>query len=401
MEDTQRVRIIILGLSGLLLAAGGGGWVWYNQQKAEQAAMDEELTTPTTVNRPNPIRPTGSSTGGEPFPGDEPTVPATKLASNPPSAPAGTGTTPATGSTATAPTATTPTTPAGTQPTQTPTQTPGAQPAATSSKPATTTSPATTVNPSAATQPQTTPAVKLAAQPAKPPAPAPVAQPAPQTQPAPVAKAPVAKPPVAPAAAPTTVASNSLPGIAPASVPAADPTTSAPAPEGKYAAITVDHATQDANTGAGRSDPMQPVTSFQPFPRGKKAKPDALAALVPPPPPSKTPPPPPKINEKLIPPPPPPGEMPGAGGMGLPIAQLPVPPSRPTIGDKMKVIAVLDDKAMMTFPTKMRLKNKWPKVLTLGAGEQFESISVVSVNKDGVTIEEDGERTVKAVEPVR
>lgn len=388
MEDTQRVRIIILGLSGLLLAGGGGGWIWYNQQKAEQAALDEEISAPVT-HRPNPIRPTGSSTGATALPDGEPTVPATKLASNPATTPGATAGTTATGST----TASGPapaTAPAGTQPT---TQTPLAQPA-TATKPA----PAvqTNVTPAAATQPQTTPAVKLATQPVKPPAPA-VQPTAPQPQ-------PVAKAAPAPAASKTVPATAiasvpTLPGIAPAPAPAV---TEHVVPEGKYPAVTIVHATQEAKTGAGRSDPMQPVSTFQPFPRVKKAKDEMLAALVPPPPPSKTPPPPPKINEKLMPPPPPPGEMPGTGGIsGLDIAQLPVPPSRPTIGDKMKVIAVMDDKAMMTFPTRMRLKNKWPKVLTLGAGEQFESISVVSVNKDGVTIEEDGERTVKAVEPVR
>jgi hypothetical protein len=65
------------------------------------------------------------------------------------------------------------------------------------------------------------------------------------------------------------------------------------------------------------------------------------------------------------------------------------------------VLGVLDDKAIISFPKSMLHKNHWPRTITLGQGEQFESLTVVSINRDGVTIEEDGERTLKPIATIK
>jgi hypothetical protein len=249
------------------------------------------------------------------------------------------------------------------------------------------------------------------------PAPKPVAQ-----APAPVATQPVAKPvavqpiqkpvvtpPVAqapkPVAQPPAVAATPEANAAPAAAPAAVVAT------GKeiYLATTKDQATAAASSKKGNPEPTRPLTGFLPWPRAgagamlaTKDSTAAMMALVPPPPPPG-PPKPKKINEKLVPPPPPPEATgaPDSGIAGLPIDQLPVPPSRPTIGDKVRVLGVFDDRAIISFPKQLAIKNKWPKTITLGTGDQFESLTIVSINRDGVTIEEDGERTMKPIGAVK
>jgi hypothetical protein len=195
--------------------------------------------------------------------------------------------------------------------------------------------------------------------------------------------------------------------------PAPLPTITA---DGKhYPATPQTVAIAHAQVGKGRPDPIEPTLNYKPWPRhgrkdasGTASDNEVLAMVPPPPPPEKsadkkafkpTP-----IKEKLVPPPPPMQGTPTSGDVmaeGLPIDQLPAPPSRPTIGDKVKVLGVLDDKAIISFPRSMMQKNHWPKTITLGQGEQFESLTVVSINRDGITIEEDGERTLKPIATIK
>lgn len=106
---------------------------------------------------------------------------------------------------------------------------------------------------------------------------------------------------------------------------------------------------------------------------------------------------------KLVPPPPPSSEFPKQDSIAnLPISILPNPPSKPTLVDKLKLISILDDRAILCFSNStIRSKNKWPRTLTLSPGDQFESVSVISVDHDSVTLQEDGERSVKTLERVR
>lgn len=145
-------------------------------------------------------------------------------------------------------------------------------------------------------------------------------------------------------------------------------------------------AVMDARTGAGRRDPYAPNLSYKPYPRvrekeqpenaGDKSEPKQLKQAA----------------SRFVPPPPPGVSLPSADQLS--VAELPAPPAKPSIVDKMKLLAIVGDRAIISFDRLAARDNHWPKTLSLGPGEQFESVSIVGVNKDAVTLEEDGERSV-------
>jgi hypothetical protein len=201
-------------------------------------------------------------------------------------------------------------------------------------------------------------------------------------------------PPGASPAAPGTAVSP-LPGVVtPSGATAAEPgapqtVTATPRPIAAAA----------AKVAAGRTNPYEPVSGgFKPYPRNRPAGSEDLdepidgkdkgpkAAFVPPPPPT------------------PAGVLglPGVPDYGLSVDELPAPPSKPSLANKMKLVAVIGDRAVLAFTDRaLQKENKWPATLTLGHGDAFESINVVDVNPDSVTIDEDGERTVKTMAPLK
>lgn len=366
MEDQQKVRLIILAVSGLLFGAGGYSWYLYQENKKAAEVDDQPVVSVRLPVRKKPIGTAGStsltSSGTTP---NGATVPAINVRPRITPDTVAAVTAAAKNQIASAPTQTTAVTTTATTPVATKT------PAVTKTPAAATTAPTAT----ATTTPRAVP----------------------------VATTTTA------ATATATTAATTDPAV-PAQPTATAPTTG---PNGNivYTATPRPDASAVAKQGAGRQDPAQPISSFLPFPgiHGKAGSmlannnTDALLALVPPPPPSTDTKPkkPVKINEKLVPPPPPVQSSAGDALAGLPIDQLPVPPSRPTIGDKLKVLGIFDDKAILAFPKAMSQKNKWPRTLTLGTGEQFESLTVVSITRDGITIEEDGERTLKPIATIK
>ncbi len=119
-------------------------------------------------------------------------------------------------------------------------------------------------------------------------------------------------------------------------------------------------------------------------------------------------PPPPKFA--LAPPPPPtetilPGlaaQSVGQAGNGASDAEMPEPPEKPLISEKMKLVGVLADRAFFTFTdSAMRRANKFPSTVVLANGEQFESVHLISVDPEKVVLEEDGERITKDLERIR
>lgn len=223
------------------------------------------------------------------------------------------------------------------------------------------------------------------------------------------------------ASAPAASASPAI--TSEAQVPPLDsklPDVATKVPLTRYPAISRDEAKKAARLTAGKSNPNDfSELNFKPFPNNVQVAsvPKALAATE-----KVLPPPPPKpsgggslvkragqLRDRLVPPPPPSPVLSGTAGVAggvpeglqLPIHQLPVPPERPSILDKFTVSAVIDDKVILTISSAVAMQNKWPKVLTMGPGDQFESVSVVAVSGDSVTLEEDGERTVKSVPSVR
>ncbi|MBX9688147.1 MAG: hypothetical protein K2X27_15675, partial [Candidatus Obscuribacterales bacterium] len=119
-------------------------------------------------------------------------------------------------------------------------------------------------------------------------------------------------------------------------------------------------------------------------------------ALLPPPPPPTA------ASERPVPPPPPVADA----APQLPIDNLPQPPDKPLVTPSLKLVAILGNKAVLSVPMQLRAKNKWPSVICLSPGERFEdpnngSFSVVSVDQDSVTIEEEQERSVKSLPQIK
>jgi hypothetical protein len=99
----------------------------------------------------------------------------------------------------------------------------------------------------------------------------------------------------------------------------------------------------------------------------------------------------------MVPPPPP-----NTGLSSLSLNELPPPPAKPSLARKLKLSAIVGDKAILTFADKeLARENHWPLFITLGMGDQFESLSVVQVDAHSVVLDEDGERSTKNLSPVR
>ncbi|HEY9679019.1 MAG TPA: hypothetical protein V6C76_13500 [Drouetiella sp.] len=166
-------------------------------------------------------------------------------------------------------------------------------------------------------------------------------------------------------------------------------------------ATTRTDAIMKARLGAGRANPFATPSGLLKTSEINTAKAIPKAHV----------PPPPKFTETHLAPPPPPTEVTlpgyakqavGSAGMGAPEAELPEPPEKPLIAEKMKLVGVVADKAFFTF-TDLELKrmNKFPSTVVLANGEQFESVHLVSVAPNSVVLEEDGERITKELERIR
>lgn len=198
-----------------------------------------------------------------------------------------------------------------------------------------------------------------------------------------------------PASAPST-ASASARSEQSAVVPAAE----------EVPATTRAAAAEQARIGSGRPDPFSPpLVPYRKFPMQKgsassvyrledKPKKAAMKVLAPPPPPGTV------AARDLIPhgnmvPPPPEGDM-------LSLKELPSPPDKPLLSGKLKLLGIVGNRAVFTITDNLlRMQHKWPRYLTLATGEQFESISVLSIAPDAVTLEEDGEKQVKELTRIR
>jgi hypothetical protein len=463
MNDQQRVRLIMLAVAGVLLGGGTYGWIWYNNQKQQEADITEQVAMPHVRVAKPAVAITPAATTATTVPIADSAKPA---AGNPDTS--GKIATVAATTTTTAPdgTASAPVKPAQANPTATTTPavavTPSAAPTPPSQTPggvksppstAVATSPAKPLNPvtaapapasqnslastnsamtgafqtAANTHPPANMNVRagnasnqlIAARPGTSTA-APTRVPTPAAVQTPPRPAPIAHAPAQTAQPPAPIAHSAAAAPAPAAATAAP--TAAPAPStaaalaapGVVPATTFEAAEKEAHKEAGRNDPTQQISAYLPFPRVafKPADKEDKATVPPPPPDGKAVPAAPsnskskpvvahKVKDQLVPPPPPTALSPNGDLMGLDIAQLPPPPSKPTIGDKMNVLAVMDDHAVIAFPTSIRLKNKWPRTITLATGEQFDSIKVVQITPDGVTIEEDGERSLRPLATVK
>ncbi len=160
-------------------------------------------------------------------------------------------------------------------------------------------------------------------------------------------------------------------------------------------ATTRAQAAEQAKGKTGRSDPMAPVKGFKPFPSNSALpvdEADSYSAAQPAKGSSDK-------SFRLVPPPPP-----NTGSISpedLPVSELPVPPERPSISDKLKLTGIVGQKGLFIITDmQARRQNKWPQTLVLGPGDRFESVEVVSIGLDSVLLEENGERTTKRLERI-
>jgi hypothetical protein len=187
---------------------------------------------------------------------------------------------------------------------------------------------------------------------------------------------------------------------------AANVSTQAPSSISDQAAVlpatTRAQVVQRAKANAGRTDPLAPVEGFKPFPSGSAATAADAKAYA-----NKTPtkmliPPPPGGLQLQVPPPPPTLGSHASSAEDLPVSELPVPPERPSIVNKLKLTGIIGQKAIFTITDlSARRLNKWPRSLMLGTGEHFESVEVVSIGSDSALLEENGEQTTKRLERIR
>src|SRR5579875_271384 len=334
-----RTRLLLLVLAGALLLSGAYYWVKALKEKEEPQPL-------VSMGEKLPASPGAVKSGPAAVPGPSRALPAA-----PPASPAAGSARPLTAA-------------------------PPASPAAGSARPLTAAPPASPAAGSA--RPLT------AAPPASPAAGS--ARPLTAAPPAVVRMLPV------PGAPPADTAGSVSPPAVPIFVPKSIPSTAR-----QEAAVA-------ARLHAGKQDPYAPVgDQLKPFPRPRAGADLAGLPASSKPPASRTgagrsivPPPPPGSGPALVPPPEPPS------GADLSVAELPEPPARPSIADKMKLVGIVGDRAILAFSDRELVReNKWPKMVTLGTGEQFESVKVVGVSGDSVTVEEDGERSVKTIPPVK
>jgi hypothetical protein len=171
-------------------------------------------------------------------------------------------------------------------------------------------------------------------------------------------------------------------------------------PSQVFPATSREQALPNARRGAGRSDPLAPISGFKPFPSGSEgaAVPTTVVETS-----TKAAFPQTKFNElggRTILPPPPPVSV--AGQSDLPVSELPLPPDRPSIASKLKLTGVIGDKAVFSITDREAIRiNKWPAVVMMAPGDRFESIQTVSVGADSAVLEEDGERSTKTLERIR
>jgi hypothetical protein len=162
-----------------------------------------------------------------------------------------------------------------------------------------------------------------------------------------------------------------------------------------FPATSHEQALYNARKGAGRSNPLSPITGFKPFPSNVEVQAKAVESIEKPGLPQT------RFNElggrTILPPPPP-----VLGQSDFPVSELPLPPDRPSIAAKLKLTGVIGDKAVFAITDREAIRvNKWPEVVMMAPGDRFESIQTVSVDADSAILEEDGERSTKTLERIR
>lgn len=104
-------------------------------------------------------------------------------------------------------------------------------------------------------------------------------------------------------------------------------------------------------------------------------------------------PPPPHEQGGLLPPPPVLSGMnlPPEPGQSISTSELPMPPESQELSKKLSLNAVVGDKVILAFNDSSYARtHDFNKFITLGRGDQFESVKLLSISNDKVILEENG-----------
>ncbi|MBX9667928.1 MAG: hypothetical protein K2X93_09935 [Candidatus Obscuribacterales bacterium] len=182
-------------------------------------------------------------------------------------------------------------------------------------------------------------------------------------------------------------------------------------PVGVIEATRKQEAVDRARLDAGRANPFDAVEGALPFPKSEGAPNSAEGLLsaggkIPAPPgmgsgPHGLPPPPPGVDSQVIgdlPPPPPPTD----GGTGITFDELPPPPEKPLLMRKLKLNAIVGDRVILTFKDRSYpAKHGMKRFITLTEGQEFDTVTLVSINRDKAVLEEDGKKQIVHLDPIK
>jgi hypothetical protein len=76
-----------------------------------------------------------------------------------------------------------------------------------------------------------------------------------------------------------------------------------------------------------------------------------------------------------------------------------VPEVKP-LAQQLRLIGIMEGKAVLALPAGLSAKNDWPRTITMSAGEKFDSIRILSVSNNTVTLQEGEDKSVKGLEPL-
>lgn len=173
------------------------------------------------------------------------------------------------------------------------------------------------------------------------------------------------------------------------------------------AVTDLEAARASARAQTGNKDPFEPVISTESFPRGSAKGVPTTGLTAPTDGTSKVkqltvvPPPPSSSDFGNLPgphngflPPPVPGVLTGSAlSTGLSMKDLPSPPSRPSTARYLRLTGIIGDKAIFQIKDlSARRSNHWPAQVTLGPGDDFGSLRLVSVSSqnESAIVEEHG-----------
>ena len=159
-------------------------------------------------------------------------------------------------------------------------------------------------------------------------------------------------------------------------------------PKGRLAGATQPTSAATGGTGAVGNTPSPPSMTSLPT-RTQSVRRQQTFSLVPPPPPFSSAP-----------------AGADAPDLSLPVERATVEPVRVSapdgsLLDNLTLSAVIDNRAIFKVSPRYRREHGLRSAITLGPGDEYESVSVVTIDGKNVTVSEGQKRTVKSIASLR